>query len=625
MDQALTNDFKYYQSGRHYPNNSVTTSSLLDPKNQLGRNSLGPSLSFGNSNLELSYSSTQLQHEGSCNTASSQLILTPPQSGDESSSTITNPSSTSFSYSSLPKVTGSNASGPEYYSSGIPTFTRSGFNGLSMTHIDGRGAPTQIPAPLSPPYSYGPMNSSSFPPDFTMARTTYDPTYSYASRPASYDIFRPRPQMPHPFSSTTSSIFPAPPMPAANRPEGPPFEDTVIIHPLVNSRGQNLKVDVLASIPKGFFKVEDKWTCYRRNYFTVSCGFTFKTHSLDSQVFCQRYASQAEHVHGYAVSIAAKTAVVNNNDSETRGLVQHTPKRDKATESVPTRHAIVPTPAQSLSNGHNISHNGIYTSSSHHLLPHGLDPFTHPNGPSPQTNYTFERIQFQKATANNGKRRAQQQFFHVVVRLEANLGRPGGPDEWVIVATQQSHPMVVRGRSPGHYKDSRRDSQTSMDPDGGSGQSGDGHSNFPLHALGPNHSANMSNAHATYRHSHHYGTSFSYTSHRVDESDSSSTSPESSTTLCSSSSKGETCRIPCSMTRTPLTFDRILLSPTVSKIDSDLMEYTTTATQYKKRPFDDDSDCTSSFFQSSLHPTYHHTPSFDFSATSAAQALCVSS
>lgn len=460
-----------------------------------------------------------------------------------------------------------------------------------------------------------------------MARP-YD--YNYPTqRSGIWDPFhRPRPIFggSHPYPTGHANIFSNPPMPASTRPEGPPFEDTHHVHTLVNSRGQSLKVDILASIPKGFFKVEDKWTCYRRNYFSVNCGFTFKPHSLDTRVFVQRCShSQPEQVQAYAVSIAAKTAVVNNNESEPRGLVQHTPKRDKATESVPTRHPVIATPSQSLTNGHHLPHGSLYSSTSHGLIPPGLEPFGHTNGQAPQTNYTFERIQFQKATANNGKRRAQQQYFHVVVRLEVNIGRPGGPEDWHIVATKQSHPMVVRGRSPGHYKDNRRDSQTSMDPDGGSGHSADGHPTFGLHALGSSHGSSMSNAHASYRPSHHhYGTSYSHTSHRMDESDSTSTSPGSSATLCSSPRKGENCHTVDTIARNShadANFDRVVLSPIINKQVSDSMDFM----RSKKRSYqDDNTDCAGSYFQPALDSNYH-TPAFDFSATSSVQALCASS
>jgi len=101
----------------------------------------------------------------------------------------------------------------------------------------------------------------------------------------------------------------------------------------------------------------------------------------------------------------------------------------------------------------------------------------------PPTQYIFQRIQFQKATANNGKRRAQQQTYNLIVELQAEVYNPlDGKSRWVHIARRQSHAMVVRGRSPGHYKDNRRDSGGCMGPDtntgdgsGGSAAPGLGH------------------------------------------------------------------------------------------------------------------------------------------------------
>lgn len=439
-------------------------------------------------------------------------------------------------------------------------------------------------------------------------------------------IFR-RPTLSHPFQNSSNAIASLPnPMPShASRPEGPPFDDTQKVHSLVNSHGQNLSIDIAASIPKGFFKVDEKWTCYRRNYFSVSCGFAFKTHNLDGQVFLQRYLhSQPELVSVYAVSIAAKTAAANNTESEARGLVQHTPKRDKATESIPSRHHVVPGPVQGIGTSHCISNPGLFSTASHlaTCMPGGIDPFGHSAAQSPPTNYTFERIQFQKATANNGKRRAQQQYFHVVVKLEANVGRPGGPDDWVVVATKQSQPMVVRGRSPGHYKDSRRDSQTSMDPDGGSGHSGDGHPGYPLHSLGASH-ATMGGSHVSYRHNHTYGTSFSHNTHAVHESDSTTSSPLSST-IHSSPLKSDEYQSTGRMMRTPAAdtnANRDAPSPVPKRSNGEMVDFN----HPRKRAYEDEtSDCPGQFFSNPLSSTYHN-PSFDFSATSAAQTLCASS
>ena len=461
--------------------------------------------------------------------------------------------------------------------------------------------------------------SNSFPPHYMRGMETYYPQYRL-------DPFRRTAPPPLGPSFATPGPYFSAQMPATPvRPEGPGFDDTIKVNTLVNSRGQNVSVDILASIPKGFFRVDDKWTCYRRNYFSVSCGFTFKTNGHDSPIYLQRYNSQLEMVSGYAVSIAAKTAAATNAESESRGLVQHTPKRDKATESTPTRHVVLPSSSSGVPGNHSLTHAGLYAPSSQmSCMQNGLDAFGHIGTPTPQANYIFERIQFQKATANNGKRRAQQQYFHVVVKLEVNIGRQGGPEEWLLVAQKQSEPMVVRGRSPGHYKDNRRDSQTSMDPEGGSGHSADGHTGYHLHAVHSAPSASLGNTHAPYRHGHTYGTSFSHSTHHMDESENSTTSPGSSSTLASSPTKGESCHLACGMTRTShadTTFDRVVLSPILNKTSSDAMEYS----RARKRPYEDDSqDCPGNFFSHPLDQTYQH-PSFDFSVTGTSQALCASS
>lgn len=258
----------------------------------------------------------------------------------------------------------------------------------------------------------------------------------------------------------------------------------------------------------------------------------------------------------------------------------------------------------------------------------GLEGYGQAASQSPATQVTFDRIQFQKATANNGKRRAQQQYFHVVVRLEVNVGRPGMQDDWIIVASRESSPMVVRGRSPGHYKDNRRDSQTSMDPDAGSGHHGEGGggmSGYSLHPIGSSHPTSLGNVPGSYRHNHHYGTSFNHSSHRVEESESSGTSRGSSVTLPPSPNKGDTHQPAYTAGRDTLQgvyFERIALSPMLSKPDTDQMDYHHSNSNSKKRGREDEH--VDHYFQSALEASSYGQPSFDFSATSS-QALCASS
>lgn len=392
-----------------------------------------------------------------------------------------------------------------------------------------------------------------------MTRVMPDYHHLPAQRNSSYDHFGRDPRAALSLGPFASSVPPFPQSATQQtipRQDGPPFESIQKYHSLMNSLHQVLDFDIIANIPKGFFQVEGKWTCYRRNYFNVSCGFAFKSHISDQPVYLHRYA-HPELVMAYAVSISAKTAAANNSESEERGLVQHTPKRDKATESVPGRHVVVPASPPNMGNGHvmDTSSGSLFQSSQlGACVPGTIDPYGQPASQSQQAVHLFERIQFQKATANNGKRRAQQQYFHVVVNLEVNVGRSQGQEDWVLVASKQSQEMVVRGRSPGHYKDNRRNSQTSMDHDGpggsghnteggGGGSSGaGGHSNgYSYGSLGgSSHPPSLGSTPNSYRHSHHYGSSFSrhhLHHHQVDPSENSaSASPESGSGSSSGSS-----------------------------------------------------------------------------------------
>ncbi|CAG8673815.1 5168_t:CDS:2 [Dentiscutata erythropus] len=141
------------------------------------------------------------------------------------------------------------------------------------------------------------------------------------------------------------------------------------------------------------------------------------------------------------------TARVSNSDKKIE-LVQHTPKRDKGPQMVP-----VPKPIRA---GGNLNLSSVGSNSNI---------------------VTFERIQFKTATANNGKRRAAQQYYVVMVDLYAQTEN----GEQFRVATSTSAPLVVRGRSPGHYADNHdRYSPMSMNP----AFPNDRHMGFP-HPQGP--------------------------------------------------------------------------------------------------------------------------------------------
>jgi len=154
-------------------------------------------------------------------------------------------------------------------------------------------------------------------------------------------------------------------------------------------------------------------------------------------------------------------AVVDGYGGKPIDLVQHTPKRDKGPQGRPDR---IPLSARLPSS---VSMYG--TASGDNGMGFGSQaPYEqrmNQNPSLPPTEALFERIQFKQATANNGKRRAAQQYYHLLVELFADGGPGmGETSRWLKVAYRMSEQMVVRGRSPGHYQSERRGSNASSGP-----------------------------------------------------------------------------------------------------------------------------------------------------------------
>nr|CAG8460735.1 4901_t:CDS:2 [Entrophospora candida] len=152
-------------------------------------------------------------------------------------------------------------------------------------------------------------------------------------------------------------------------------------------------------------------------------GSTFSISALDNSVDESEVSCIIEvegQTHAVTQFLLAISAKVSNSDKKI-DLVQHTPKRDKGPQMVPVLKPIHP--------GGNLNLNLVGTYSNI---------------------VTFERIQFKTATANNGKRRAAQQYYVVMIDLYAQADN----NESYKLATTTSAPLVVRGRSPGHYADS---------------------------------------------------------------------------------------------------------------------------------------------------------------------------
>ncbi|KAI1298905.1 hypothetical protein F5Y03DRAFT_254809 [Xylaria venustula] len=267
--------------------------------------------------------------------------------------------------------------------------------------------------------------------------------------------------------------------------------------------GTPVKIDIQAVIDKGFFLSDGEWTCYRRNYFSCICSYGLTPHYPNATMQYIPTGSTASYqVFGFAMSISA---VVSDSESpQNIDLVQHTPKRDKGPTAKPEKVRMLPKPHQQASNPMGLYSDHSMAGGSRAMYESGYGQ----SGQGPYaTEHTFERIQFKQATANNGKRRAAQQYYHLVIELYVDVGTQSPGEQFIKVAERKSAKMIVRGRSPGHYQTERRGS-TSSGPGGSSGMGsysssqvlggdyGAGASNLLSSAYGGNYEAR----------SGHYGT-----------------------------------------------------------------------------------------------------------------------
>lgn len=220
-----------------------------------------------------------------------------------------------------------------------------------------------------------------------------------------------------------------------------------------------IKLEINGAVDKGpFLSPDHEWTCYRRNYLACVCSFQlspyYPTMAIQFTPSSSSGSSQSFPVYGFAMSISA---VVAENEQQSIELVQHTPKRDKGPISKPSKVSMAPKTSSPAH--HSLAGYGDVPTvpGARGLYPDG---FTTPQaaGQALPSEHTFERIQFKQATQNNGKRRAAQQYYQLIVELWADVG-VHDPDQFVKVAYRKSAKMIVRGRSPGHYQNERRGSQ----------------------------------------------------------------------------------------------------------------------------------------------------------------------
>ena len=279
--------------------------------------------------------------------------------------------------------------------------------------------------------------------------------------------------------------------------DSPPFLDQENYHDIV-CNGQTIRSNIDAKVEKGFFmSLDNSWTCYRRNYFSVQCSYSLTPYPANAQLYLVE-SGQKNHQSIQALAICL-SAAVDNGGGKSIELVQHTPKRDKGPQNPVQITKLAPTPpGRNHAVPHGFPMNTFDQSVNHQaqLPPYlplqavgsrnapediGSQGGYSQHNPSPTADqHTFERIQFKSATANNGKRRAQQQYYHLIVELWADVRNINDKEpKWKKVAQRVSHQVVVRGRSPSHYQNEGPHSTSTRGGSGGPSGTGSGNLSMP--------------------------------------------------------------------------------------------------------------------------------------------------
>lgn len=194
---------------------------------------------------------------------------------------------------------------------------------------------------------------------------------------------------------------------------GPPFKPIQQKIRICTEDGSEVIPSIFASVEKAFFFVNGTWICYRRNYFRATGGYALSYLSEDKRFYLN--SSDGESMLPVSTINLAISAKVLDAGGKPVGLVQHTAKRDKGPVDSPL-HLVV----ECSGDGH-----------------------------VGEAVYGWDRLQFKSATANNGKRKAAQQYFGISIELRMKTSDGFS----YLVATRTTVGCVVRGRSPGHYND----------------------------------------------------------------------------------------------------------------------------------------------------------------------------
>ncbi|CAK7201101.1 hypothetical protein SEUCBS139899_003803 [Sporothrix eucalyptigena] len=341
-------------------------------------------------------------------------------------------------YNSMPALSVTGGTGNDALSLGVNVNHPNAGAGLTLDGFDQDIAfdeslldnVNSLPLPFTPSY------------DFETFSTTFeDPfPYSAAATGRPYEL---TPHNPEGFLQSASPIEEG----LDNKLLG--FGAPVIKAAVVDDAGQFSEPTMAAELFGMFFLAEDVYsaentgrplelTCYRRNLWWCSGQITLPRHVTHI------VTEQGRHVA--VLELAASISAIESIEGKTTEII-----------CIPWKS----TAANSASNNsNNTQSEDAKAAGSPPNVPIDLANGQELDNGCVSVPVSWKRLQFKHATANNGRRKGQQQHYVVQINLLGRIQTDGegdkGDSEWVKIAEIQSGPVIVRGRSPRNFV-SRRD------------------------------------------------------------------------------------------------------------------------------------------------------------------------
>ena len=223
----------------------------------------------------------------------------------------------------------------------------------------------------------------------------------------------------------------------------PEFHETEIKGDMRDAAGAQVSVVMHARfvLKKKAARQRNFWILYRRNYFGIQGSYNLegsRDSTPDETLYLYPINGEPKPVQALFMCMRG---VVENEEGPEIKIVVFSPKRKpihEGTEPPP----IQPQRMKPLTEGST----KFFVESTGNRQDHMKVPMNH----------TFPRNQFRAATQNNGARRTEQQFYHILLELKAEILVDGVP-KLFLVSSRFSDALVVRGRCPLSFKDKDKD------------------------------------------------------------------------------------------------------------------------------------------------------------------------